>query len=187
MSPKVRSVLLTFFLNSGFRRLITDPEATLAPYVHTGQTVADIGCGPGFFTLALAKLVGPNGRVIAADVDQYMLDKLVLNAKKQGLAGRIIAHKCEQGSLGLNVPVDFVLCFWMAHEVRSQDRFFAEIHSIMKPGSSFLLTEPIAHESKRNFHQTVSNAQKAGFVAAAELKIRGSYSRLFTASSANHS
>ena len=105
MSPKVRSVLLSFFLNSRFRRLITDPEALLSPYVRPGQTVADIGCGPDFFTLALARLVGSNGRVIAADVDQYMLDKLVLSARRECLDGRIIAHRCDQGSLGLTIAV----------------------------------------------------------------------------------
>ena len=115
-----------------------------------------------------------------------MLDKLVLSAKRECLDGRIIAHRCDQGSLGLTIAVDFVLCFWMAHEVPFKEPFFAEIRSIMKPESSLLITEPIAHVSKRNFHQTISNAQKAGFAVAAELKIRGSYSRLLTTGYTNH-
>ena len=40
------------------------------------MTVLDVGCGPGFFTLDMARLVGPSGRVIAADLQEGMLEKL---------------------------------------------------------------------------------------------------------------
>ena len=50
--------------------------------VRDGQTVADIGCGSGYFTVHLARRVGPKGRVFATDLQQEMLDLL-----KKKLAG----------------------------------------------------------------------------------------------------
>ena len=41
--------------------------------VSSGDTVIDLGCGGGFFTAALAKMVGENGRVIAMDLQEEML------------------------------------------------------------------------------------------------------------------
>ena len=54
-----------YILASPLRRLIQDPRSLLAPYVHPGMTVLEPGPGMGFFTLELARLVGPAGRVIA--------------------------------------------------------------------------------------------------------------------------
>src|SRR6185503_21182636 len=52
--------------------IMQDPAAIVAPYVHAGMTVLEPGPGMGFFTLELARLVGPAGRVIAVDVEPRM-------------------------------------------------------------------------------------------------------------------
>jgi ubiquinone/menaquinone biosynthesis C-methylase UbiE len=56
-----------------FRRLVQDPAAIVAPYVRAGMTVLEPGSGRGFFTLELARRVGPSGRVIALDVQPRMI------------------------------------------------------------------------------------------------------------------
>jgi hypothetical protein len=53
-----------YLLASPLRRLQYDPAALLAPYVRTGMTVLEPGPGMGFFTLELARRVGPSGRVV---------------------------------------------------------------------------------------------------------------------------
>ena len=80
---------IAFTLDNRLRRYLQNPEELLGSFIHEGQTVIDIGCGPGFFTLAMARLVGENGRVIAVDIQKSMLDKLNHNAKKTGLQSRI--------------------------------------------------------------------------------------------------
>jgi len=50
------------------RRLFSNPNK-YCPYVEKGQVVADLGCGPGYYTLVLAEFVGPEGRVYAVDSD----------------------------------------------------------------------------------------------------------------------
>ncbi|NTU84989.1 MAG: methyltransferase domain-containing protein, partial [Chloroflexales bacterium] len=63
-------------LDNRLRRWLQNPRPILEPYVHAGMTALDIGCGPGFFTLELAQLVGPSGRVIAVDLQADMLEKV---------------------------------------------------------------------------------------------------------------
>ena len=62
-------------LDNRIRRWLQRPRNILAPYVKAGMTVLDIGCGPGFFTIDMARIVGDSGRVIAADLQAAMLQK----------------------------------------------------------------------------------------------------------------
>lgn len=69
------------------RDRLIKPEALLARIgVAPGQTVADLGAGPGYLTLPLARAVGPGGRVIATDLDRGALDLLAARAREAGLA-----------------------------------------------------------------------------------------------------
>ena len=55
------------WLNNPLRKLIQNPWKIMGEYVSTGDTVVDLGCGGGFFAVALAEMVGESGRVIAVD------------------------------------------------------------------------------------------------------------------------
>ena len=145
------------------RRLFQKPELLLAPYLKPRMIAVDIGCGMGYFTLGMATLVGPGGRVVAVDLQQQMLDALEKRARKAGLADRILLHRCQPTSLGVEGPVDFTLAFWMAHEVPDKRRFFGEIWTILKPGGRLLLAEPTFHVTKRNFERTAAVCREAGF------------------------
>jgi ubiquinone/menaquinone biosynthesis C-methylase UbiE len=180
--PRVCPAFLSFFLDNRFRTLLFNTDKILKPYVREGMTVADIGCGPGFFTVPLARLVGPAGRVFAVDLQQAMLDKVRRKAVKSGIEGRITLHKCGADSLGLKDPLDFALCFWMMHEVPSPDHLLAEIRALVKPGGLLLIAEPFAHVRRKRFDATVACAIKAGFAVVSEPKIRGSYAALLTVS-----
>ena len=80
-------------LDNPIRRLIHNPEKILGGYIKRGQTVLDIGCGSGTFTIAMARMVGENGRVIAVDVQDEMLQMVRKKAAKEGMESRIITHK----------------------------------------------------------------------------------------------
>jgi ubiquinone/menaquinone biosynthesis C-methylase UbiE len=81
------------------------------------MTAMDIGCGMGFCSIAMARMVGNEGKVISVDLQQKMLDVLLKRARKAGVAERIETHRCEADSLGVDTAVDFVLAFMMVHEV----------------------------------------------------------------------
>ncbi len=171
---------LCFTFDNPLRKLIHDPIKMLSPYVHQGDTVIDIGPGMGYFSIPLAELVGPAGRVIAIDIQQKMLSALMARSQKKGLADRIKTHLAGSESLGFREKADFILAFWMAHEVPDQKRFFSEIRELMKPESLFLLVEPQLHVSKKNFLRTIETAKEQGFVVKEYPEIRMSQSALFT-------
>lgn len=89
------------WLLSPVRRAIESPDRLLRPHVHDGDTVIDAGCGPGFFTLPMAEMVGENGMVIAVDVQEGMLSMVARAARERGLLPRLRLHLCRGNSLGL--------------------------------------------------------------------------------------
>ncbi len=158
-------------LDSKIRRWVQDPQKILGPSVQEGMTVLDLGCGPGFFSIDLAQMVGGSGRVIASDLQEGMLDRLRDKIHGTELADRIILHKCEENKIGVSTPVDFALAFYMVHEVPDQEQFFAELGSILKPAGQVLIAEPPIHVSKKAFAETIEKAQTAGFITVEEPKI----------------
>jgi 2-polyprenyl-3-methyl-5-hydroxy-6-metoxy-1,4-benzoquinol methylase len=78
-----------YFIDNPLRRLIHDLQTILGPYVKPGMTVLDVGCGMGFFSIGMARMVGDEGRVIAVDLQQKMLDVLWRRAQRAGVADRI--------------------------------------------------------------------------------------------------
>jgi len=154
---------MCYTFDNPLRRLIQDPERLLGPYVKPGMTAVDIGCGMGYFTMGAAKLVGPGGKIIAIDLQEEMLAALNRRALKAGLSDRIVLHRCRPDRLGVEEIADFVLAFWMVHEVRDKSRFFGEIFSFLKTDGRLLLVEPRFHVTRNGFGRTVEVCRAAGF------------------------
>ena len=165
-----------YTFDNPIRRLFHDPKAILGDYVAPGQTVVDIGCGLGYFSLALARLVGPGGRVIAVDIQSQMVNRAHRRACRQGLAERIDFRQCEQDRLGVDSPADFVLAFWMLHEVTDPKSLLEEVKSILRPHARFLIVEPIGHVSSGRFEETVQLALSVGYEISERPEIRFSRS-----------
>jgi len=58
----------SFFLDNFLRRLIQNPKKIVGEYIKKGDTIIDLGCGPGYFSIAMAKMVGDTGRVYSVDL-----------------------------------------------------------------------------------------------------------------------
>jgi ubiquinone/menaquinone biosynthesis C-methylase UbiE len=162
-------VWVGYLLASPVRKLFQNPRKILEPYVNEAMTVADIGCAMGFFSLPLARMVGPNGKVICVDVQEKMIISLEKRAQKAGLSGRIKTLICHENSLGLDnikEKIDFALACAVVHEVPDAAGFFSEIYKAMKPGGRLLLVEPKGHVSEKDFETTISVAEQNGFTAA---------------------
>jgi len=172
---------MCFTFDNLLRRLIQNPEKTIEPYVHPGDTVLDVGPGMGYFSIPLAKKVGEEGKVFAADVQKKMLQALQKRASRANVEQRITLHLCKEDSLGLNIKFDFALAFWMVHEVPEQEPFFKEIRSLLKPEGEFLMSEPKIHVNKAKFKETVERAIRAGLTLKSHPDISLSRSALFSA------
>lgn len=165
-----------YTFDNPIRRLFHDPNAILGDYVAPGQTVVDIGCGLGYFSLALARLVGPGGKVIAVDIQSQMVQRARRRACRQDLADRIDFRQCDPDRLGVDSPADFVLAFWMIHEVTDPESLLEEVKSILRPHGRFLIVEPKGHVSADRFEKTVQQALSVGYVVSEGPEIRFSRS-----------
>jgi len=178
---RVCPVELADSLDNRVRRWLQDPIKILTPYVSEGATALDIGCGPGFFTVALARLVGPAGKVVAADLQQGMLDKLAHKISGTDLAERIRLVKCERSDLCVTDPVDFILTFYMVHEVPDQPGFFRQLFPLLRQNGRYLLVEPkLFHVSRSQFQETLRHAESAGFVPGPGPRLPLSWSAVLT-------
>jgi ubiquinone/menaquinone biosynthesis C-methylase UbiE len=157
---------LGYALASPLRRLMHDPRAILSPFVSEGMAVLEPGPGMGFFTLELARLVGPRGRVVAIDAQPRMLAALRKRADRAGLLDRIDLRKARDTRMGtedLRAAVDVLLAFAVVHELPDIAGFFVESRQTLKVGGKGLVAEPTGHVSEEAFAATLALAEKAGF------------------------
>jgi len=177
MSERVCPWWLGYLLVSPIRRLLQNPREMLAPYVREGMTVLEPGPGMGFFTLELARLVGPSGRVVAVELQPKMLARLKRRAAKAGLLDRIVARAATSGSLGvadLAGKVDFALVFAVVHELPDAGSFFREVATTLKPGACILFAEPTGHVKPAKFDAELQAAGSASLKPIEHPSIRRS-------------
>ncbi|VVB64251.1 tRNA (adenine(57)-N(1)/adenine(58)-N(1))-methyltransferase TrmI [uncultured archaeon] len=151
-----------WFLDNWIRRLIHNPEKIVGKYIEKGQTILDLGCGPGMFSLFMARMVGEEGKVISMDIQEEMLQILRRKSEEAGLDSRILLHKSRPDRIGLREKADFALAFYMVHEVPDKAGFLSEVATLVKPLGRVLIVEPKLHVSKSSFEETVEVAQSTG-------------------------
>ena len=93
-----------------FRKLFEPSQRLVEPYAKKGQMVADLGCRRGFYTLVLAKAVGPEGKVYAVDLNKKCIQTLQGRADEAGYHN-IEAHGTTAADLSFikDKSVDFIL------------------------------------------------------------------------------
>jgi len=156
------------------------PDRILDRYISPGDTVLDLGCGPGYFSIPMARMAGEGGTVIAADVQEGMLSILRKSAEDQGLSSRFRFHRTESGSLNLRLPpvVSFALAFYVLHETADRRTILLDIYRIVRPGGLLLVVEPWFEVRGRVFRETIEDAERAGFVRLDSPRILLSWSAL---------
>ena len=148
-------------LDLNIRRLFQNPEKMLKPHIREGMTVLDLGCGPGFFTMAMAGLAGRSGKVTAADLQEDMLAILKKKIDGAGFADTVRLHKCGSGATGLSGKYDFILVFYMLHEVPDQEAFLRGIKTLkLSPGNKYgcVSSSPrVIRKIERQIKKTMKN------------------------------
>lgn len=172
---------LNFTFDNPLRDLVLKPEVVFGPHVRPGMTVLDVGCGTGYNSLGLARMVGENGVVIAVDLQERSLLSLRRRADKAGLGGRLEVRQCSEQSLLLGDVLgvaDFAVTFWMVHEVPDQNRLFSELCSALAPGGRLLVAEPRFHVKREDLERSLRLAQGHGLEVVERPRLFGTHSAL---------
>ncbi len=159
-------VWLGYLLNIPLRKLWHNPKKVLKPHVEAGMTAMDVGCAMGFFTLSMADLVGPEGKVVAVDLQAGMITRLRRRAECHGIADRLEGRICTADSLNLDdltEQIDFALAWFVIHEIPDRERALREIYATLKTDGTLLLAEPAVHVRQREFEAILQSATQAGF------------------------
>ena len=148
------------------------PEAMLDELkILPGSTVADVGAGPGYHSIRLARRVGPEGTVLATDVQPEMIEMLKANAREAGLKN-IKPLLCTQRDTKLpEGKVDLILMVDVYHECSDPETLLQGLHKALKPGGRLVLVEfrgedpevPIKPEHKMTLAQARREVEPQGF------------------------
>lgn len=154
---------VAYSFDNPIRSFFHKPQKIFSPYLKPGMTIADIGCGMGFFSIGLAKILEGTGTVIAIDVQQKMLEIAQKRAEKAGVSESITFLRSQGDTIPFDRTIDFALAFWMAHETPDIRSFFAQIHASLTEDGVLFLAEPRFHVSEDQFEQEITCAAEAGF------------------------
>ncbi|HHD11970.1 MAG TPA: methyltransferase domain-containing protein [Deltaproteobacteria bacterium] len=103
-----------------------------------GMTVADVGCGPGFFTVPASNIVGRKGLVYAIDVQEEMIRILKRRTRRKN----IVPLLSKEHRIPLDArTVDFALLAYVLHEAEDKFKFLKEVKRIMKKGARIVVLD----------------------------------------------
>ncbi|WP_406656118.1 class I SAM-dependent methyltransferase [Methanolobus sp. ZRKC2] len=152
-------------LDNRVRRWLQNPQKILAPYIKEGMDVLEVGCGPGFFTLDMAWMVGKSGKVVAVDLQEGMLEQVQEKISGSEIEQNIELHRCTGDSIGVSGSFDLAFLFYIVHELPDREAFFTEMVSLLKDGGRVYIEEPPFHVSKKEFEESLEIAAEAGLTA----------------------
>ena len=132
--------------------LFRDPYKVLnAAGLKPGQKVLEVGCGPGFFTIPAAKIVGEKGSVDALDISPLAVERVQQKIEKEGVTNvkTILADAAQTGLP--DQSFDLIFLFGFAHSVGDMENILTELHRLLKP-AGILSTEGRLWLSSELFH-----------------------------------
>jgi ubiquinone/menaquinone biosynthesis C-methylase UbiE len=156
------------------RRQQMPPEPILAlAQVQPGETAVDLGAGTGYWTEPLAKLVGPQGRVFAVDVEPVMLEELRGLVRERGLSNVEVVQS-EETAVPLEAGIaDLVLLGFVLHEPADPLAFLQEVVRLLEPDGRVLVLDwqdrPTEHGPP--LEQRISQEEARALLGAAGLSV----------------
>ena len=163
------------WLDRAERQQEEDPQFALRLMkVAEGSTVADIGAGSGYYTVRLARLVGPKGRVYANDLQPGMLDLMRRRLEREKLANVELVLGTDSDPRLPPESLDLALMVDVYHEFSQPQAMLRRIREALKPGGRLILLEyrgedewiPIRPEHKMTVAQAKLEVEAEGFTLA---------------------
>ena len=122
-------------MDNFLRRLIVRPQKLVGKYLHSGEIVADLGSGPGFYTLPIAETVGVTGRVYAVDFDPKSIEALKDKVVRRGLQDLVEVHAASAAEVDFlrDASFDFVFANGLLCCMVDHAGALRQIRRILKP------------------------------------------------------
>ena len=122
------------FVHETLYGLFRDPyEALNAAGLKPGQGVLEVGCGPGFFTVPAAKIVGEKGSVHTLDINPLAVERVRQKIDKAGVTN---VRAIQTGAAQTGLPAqsfDLTFVFGFAHAIGGMENILTELHQLLKP------------------------------------------------------
>jgi ubiquinone/menaquinone biosynthesis C-methylase UbiE len=137
-------------LDSPERKEILPPEKILGlTMLKPGHVMADVGAGTGYFSIPAAQIVGKDGKVLASDISEDMLNiiRSKLTAENRGIIQLIHSNGVDSG-----IPdntVDYMLLCTVLHESQDPQKMLDNLFKSVKQGGRLVLVEWIKRESDK--------------------------------------
>jgi ubiquinone/menaquinone biosynthesis C-methylase UbiE len=139
---KVAFWTITLMHDNPLLPLVKDPYKLLkAAGLKRGQKVLEVGCGPGFFTIPAARIVGEEGLVYAVDVNPYAIARVRGKIAREGIKNvtPLLANASDTGLPEKSIDLAFL--FGLGHIAGGQKNVLAEIHRILRPSGVLSLQD----------------------------------------------
>jgi ubiquinone/menaquinone biosynthesis C-methylase UbiE len=123
------------FVHETLYGLFRDPYKALHDAgLETGQTVLEVGCGPGFFTVPAAKIVGDGGTVLTLDINRVAVEHVRRKIQQAGVTNaKVIVANAARTDLP-DRSFDLIFVFGFARAVGGMATIWPELHRLLKPG-----------------------------------------------------
>jgi len=132
MYEKLHFKIISFVHDTLYGIFVNPYKLLNAAGLKPGQKVLEVGCGPGFFTIPAAKIVGAEGVVYALDVNPFAIETVQRKVEKEGLDNVKILF-ADAARTGLpDESVDLAFLFGVIHALEDVDAVMREIHRVLK-------------------------------------------------------
>ncbi|MGD2034165.1 MAG: class I SAM-dependent methyltransferase [Bacteroidales bacterium] len=170
-------VWVGYLMANPLRKLQQNPKKIFKNYIRPGMNILEIGPAMGFFSIPMAEMTGPDGKVYCVDIQKDMLKQLEKRALKKGVHNIIeplLSNKDSLNIYALKGTVDFTLLANVVHEVPDRKKNFAEVGAAMKPNTKLLFIEPKMHVKEKDWHESLKIAGECGFEPVKSIAVSGS-------------
>lgn len=136
-----RALKRRFFLAPGRDRWQQPDRVVAALGLRPGDRIADLGAGPGYFSLRLARAVEPQGRVYAVDSDPDMLALVEAEARQAG-SSNVVPVAAAPDRVELPEQVDLIFIANAYHHLPDRPRYLTSLAGLVDGGGRLAVVEP---------------------------------------------